>query len=63
MSFGYADFKKQLEAKVGWHVSYTKKDMLAKTNGPNMRVNVMHISRRADDIDEAELPLVPPEAG
>jgi hypothetical protein len=63
MSFGYADFKKQLEAKVGWHVSYTKKDMLAKTNGPNMRVNVMHISRRADDIDEAELPLVPPAAG
>lgn len=63
MSFGYADFKKQLEAKVGWHVSYTKKDMLSKTNGPNMRVNVMHISRRADDIDENELPLVHPEAG
>jgi hypothetical protein len=61
MSFGYADFKAQLEAQ--FRVSYIKKDMLAKTNGPSMRVNVMHISRRADEIDEDSLPVVIPEAG
>ncbi len=63
MSFGYADFKKQLEVKKGWKVAYVKKDMLAKTNGPNMRVNVMHISRLSDEIDADSLPLVEAEAG
>jgi len=55
MSFGYSDFKTQLEAK--YHVTYIKKDMTSRTNGPNMRVNVMHISRPKDTIDEDSLPL------
>lgn len=61
MSFGYADFKAQLEAQ--FKVTYTKKDLLSKTNGPGMRVNVMHISRRSEDINESELPVVQPKAG
>jgi hypothetical protein len=61
MSFGYADFKTQLEKQ--FRVAYIKKDMLAKTNGPAMRVNVMHISRRTDEIDADQLSLVKPEAG
>jgi hypothetical protein len=61
MSFGYADFKTQLETQ--FRVAYVKKDMLAKTNGPTMRVNVMHISRRSDEIDADQLPVVIPEAG
>ena len=61
MSFGYADFKAQLEKQ--FRVAYVKKDMLAKTNGPAMRVNVMHISRRTDEIDADQLSLVKPEAG
>jgi hypothetical protein len=55
MSFGYSDFKTQLESK--YHVTYIKKDMTSRTNGPNMRVNVMHISRPKDTIDEDSLPL------
>jgi hypothetical protein len=61
MSFGYADFRKQLEAT--FKVTYTKKDMLAKTNGPSMRVNVMHISRPADTLDEDQLSLGQAEKG
>jgi hypothetical protein len=48
MSFGYADFKKQLEEL--FSVSYvTKKDMTSRTKGPPMRVAVMKISRRSDE--------------
>jgi hypothetical protein len=61
MSFGYADFRKQMEAT--FKVVYVKKDMLAKTNGPSMRVNVMHISRPANSIDEDSLPVGPAAAG
>jgi len=58
MSFGYADFKKQLEDQ--FVVSYmSKKDMTAKTKGPPMRVSVMKISRRTDEEDFAsDVPLV-----
>lgn len=49
MSFGYADFKKKIAAQ--YAVNYVKKDLLAKTNGPSMRVNVMHISRQANEAD------------
>lgn len=45
MSFGYADFKKQLESTPTYKIKYMKKDMLAKTRGPTMRVNVMQITR------------------
>ena len=43
MSFGYSDFRKQLEKQ--YRVDYIKKDMLSKTKGPQMRVNTMKISR------------------
>jgi hypothetical protein len=50
-SFGYATLKQQLEAQ--FVVSYlVRKDMMAKTNGPAMRVNVIKISRRTDEFDE-----------
>lgn len=61
MNFSYSDFKDQLAAVFA--VTFIKKDMLSRTNGPNMRVNVMHISRPEDDIDADELPLDEPKAG
>jgi len=60
MSFGYPDFCKQLEAL--WAVTYVKKDMLAKTNGPPMRVNVIHISRKKE-LDDDTVPLGTIKAG
>jgi len=55
MSFGYSTFKKQMEALKGFKVSYIeKKNMLSKTKGPSMRVNVMQISRRISDEDDSE---------
>ena len=50
MSFGYTDFKRQMEAL--YMVSYSKKDLMSKTKGPQMRVNAMKISRRIDEDDE-----------
>jgi len=51
MSFGYADFKRQMEQKNA--VSYvTRKDMMARTNGPQMRIAAMKISRREEEADE-----------
>lgn len=44
MSFGYSDFKKQMESM--YNVTYLKKDLMSKTKGPQMRVNAMKISRR-----------------
>ena len=61
MSFSYADFKGQLEKL--YRITYVKKNMLADTNGPALRVNVMHISRKADEITEDQLPLGIVEAG
>ena len=51
MSFGYSDFKKQMEKL--YTVTYMpKKDMMAKTNGPQMRVGTMKISRREEDAND-----------
>jgi len=51
MSFGYADFKRHIERQ--YAVTYvSKKDMMAKTTGPQMRVAVMKISRREDETDD-----------
>jgi len=51
MSFGYTDFKRQMEK--AYMVSYIpKKDLMAKTNGPQMRVAVMKISRREEEANE-----------
>lgn len=57
MSFGYTDFKRQMEkkaveAKSGFNVRYTKKDMLARTDGPSMRVNVVHLSIPREDVGD-----------
>ncbi len=50
-SFGYATLKTHLEKQ--FVVSYIgKKDMMAKTNGPPMRVGVIKISREEDQLDE-----------
>lgn len=53
MSFGYADFKTQMESIS--HVSYMKKDLMAKTKGPQMRVNAMKISRKIDDEEQVSV--------
>lgn len=44
MSFVYSEFKRQLELMPAYKIQYPKKDMLAKTRGPSMRVNVMRIT-------------------
>ena len=51
MSFGYADFKKQME-KI-YEVQYSKKDLLSKTKGPQMRVNVIKIRRREESAKDS----------
>lgn len=58
MSFGYADFKRQLEGM--FSVSYmSKKDMMSRTKGPQMRVPVMKITRRVEEDEFAnQVPLV-----
>ncbi len=48
MSFGYSDFKRKLEELFA--VTYMpKKDMMARTKGPQMRVPVLKITRRIDE--------------
>ena len=51
MSFGYSDFCKQMEAE--YHISYSKKDLLSKTKGPQMRVNAIRISRKVSHDEDA----------
>lgn len=47
MSFGYADFKTQI-GKL-YKVAYGKRDLMAKTKGPQMRVNCIAITRVIED--------------
>ena len=54
-SFGYTDFKKQIEAQ--YHVSYLKKDLMSKTKGPQMRVNAIRISRKVTEDEETAAPV------
>jgi hypothetical protein len=54
MSYGYDDFKEAIEKLPNYKVKTQKKDMLAKTRGPSMRVNVMHISRPINVDDEED---------
>jgi hypothetical protein len=61
MSFGYDEFKVQMETL--FRVSYTKKDMLARTNGPSMRVNTMHISFKNDVLDGNKVSVVESKEG
>jgi len=58
MSFGYANFKRYLETQ--FTVSYVvKKDMMAKTSAPPMRVSAMKISRSVTEEDETLINKVP----
>jgi hypothetical protein len=59
MSFGYSSFKRGLEDL--FVVEYMKKDMMAKTKGPQMRVQVMKIRRRVEEVDESIINSVPVE--
>jgi hypothetical protein len=53
MSFGYTDFKKQLEIHPQMKVTYVqRKDLMAKTNGPQMRVTAIRITRPLTETDE-----------
>lgn len=56
MSFGYADFKAQMQARMDqkFLVRFdVKKDLLANTDGPSMRVNAMHLSIPVEKLDES----------
>jgi hypothetical protein len=48
MSFGYDDFKRQIQRADNYTVRFLRKDMMAKTRGPQMRVNTIMISRPKD---------------
>ena len=63
MSFSYNTFKAEIQEL--YNVTYiTKKDMMAKTDGPPMRVAAMKIVKRIHDEDAAVLqPIVPVVAG
>lgn len=51
MSFGYDEFKEQMVEK--FLATFVKKDMMAKTNGPSMRVNTIHLRRPAEEHENA----------
>ena len=53
MSYGYKDFKEQLERLPNYKIKYLRKDMLSKTRGPTMRVNVMQITRPVFEDEES----------
>ena len=59
MSFGYADFRKQLGAL--YSVEYVKKDMLSKTKGPQMRVSTIKITRPETGLIEFDSSDDPPD--
>lgn len=60
MSFGYANFVRQLQDI--FSVSYVrKKDMMSKTSAPPMRVSAIHISRKITDTDETIINPIPLE--
>ena len=58
---GYDEFKEQIGQMFTVH--YVKKDMLSRTNGPSMRVNVMHISCKEEVVDESNLSIGRPKGG
>lgn len=51
MSFGYAAFCEQLKNDPSMIVEFLRKDMTAKTKGPQMRVAAIKIRRREGDVD------------
>lgn len=54
MSFGYADLVDQLSAMPHYKITFKKKNMLAKTRGPEMRMNVICITCPIHEQDGAE---------
>lgn len=60
MSFGYDRFKQQIAGTLGYVVQYMRKDMMARTKGPQMRVRAMSISRPVTPDDEADILSVEP---
>jgi hypothetical protein len=57
MSFGYSDLVDQLTKMPQYRIKFMKKNMLAKTRGPEMRMNVICIScpealRTGDDAED-----------
>jgi len=61
MSFGYDEFKAQIEKL--YRVAFVKKNMLARTNGPIMNVNTLHISVREELFDGNTLSVDEVKAG
>jgi hypothetical protein len=55
MSYSYEDFK--FELSKNYLVTTIKKDMLARTNGPLMRVNALHICRKKSDENADPIPV------
>ena len=51
MSYGYADFKRKLSMECAV-TPMPKKDLTAKTRGPQMRVSVLKISRPITDLED-----------
>jgi hypothetical protein len=53
LNYGYSDFKRELEKT--FVIQYGKKDMLSKTKGPQMSVNIIKITRpetaQADELE------------
>ncbi len=50
MSYSYQNFKQEMQEL--FQIRYQKKkDLLAKTDGPTMRVAAIQISRRVDEDD------------
>lgn len=54
MSFSYETFKEQIRMRPGYTVQYLRKDMMAKTRGPHMRVKAISISRPVAFEEEIE---------
>lgn len=57
MSFGYTDFKRELARK--YRTATMRKDMLAKTKGPPMRVQALWISRPELTDEDTAIPVGP----
>ena len=55
MSFGYEDFRRQIAMVDGYVVKMLRKDMMARTKGPQMRVHSLCISRREEIDNSAEI--------
>jgi hypothetical protein len=52
MSYGYSDFKEQLEKLPQFKVEECRPNMLSRTRGPMLRVNALKISRPITEDDE-----------